>query len=66
MQEYHTIKSQEILEELGKGRKSENLNPASMCKSRPVVINSKGTEDQEAIKVDKQRERHQGKKFNIG
>lgn len=40
MQEYHAVKFGEILEGLEKGLKSEILNPASMCKSRPVGINS--------------------------
>ena len=40
MQEYHTIKFREIPERLGEGKKSENYNPASKWKSRPVGINS--------------------------
>ena len=37
-----SIKFREYPEGLGEGKKSENLNPASMCKSRPVGTNSTG------------------------
>jgi hypothetical protein len=49
MWNHHTIKSRKTPEGLAEGKKYQNRNSGSMCKFRPVGINSTGTETAKSL-----------------